>query len=73
MPSNSPIAPSSVQEIIEQLQKMPPNSHVYFRPKYYGEVQKTENVPLNKSNISEMNPNAALYPDEPSSYVVMLG
>lgn len=48
--------PATVKEIIDILSKLNPNSPCYFRPKYYGQVQQWEDVPVNLNGISPMEP-----------------
>lgn len=50
------IQPATVKELIEQLQKLPPDLPCYFRPKYYGPVGRTDEVPINFHGISLMEP-----------------
>ena len=64
--------PATVQEIIERLQKLPPDLPCFFRPKYHGNVKWTDNVPVNSKGISEMHPDPVLYPDDPPEYVCFL-
>lgn len=64
--------PATVKQIIEELQKLPPNLPCFFRPKYHGDVSYTDNVPINKNGIGEMHPDPQLYPDEPKKYVCFL-
>ena len=56
---------STVKDVIAALQKLPPDLPCFFRPKYHGSVERTEDVPVLASGISEMHPNPALYPDTP--------
>lgn len=56
--------PATVKEIIEALQKLPQDLPCFFRPKYTGSVEPTDNIPVNLDGISEMHPNPKIYPDE---------
>lgn len=58
--------PATVKEIIEQLQKLPQDLPCYFRPKYSGTVQYTDNVPVHLNGIGEM------HPDNKPKYVCFL-
>lgn len=46
--------PSTVKEIIEKLQQLPPDLPCYVRPKYYGNVEWWQDVPVNINGISQM-------------------
>ena len=58
--------PATVKEIIAELQKLPPDAPCYFRPKYHGTVEYTDNVPVNLNGIGEM------HPDNQPKYVCFL-
>ena len=49
--------PATVKEIIERLQQLPQDLPCYIRPKYYGRVEKYEDVPIHLNGISEMEAN----------------
>jgi hypothetical protein len=48
--------PATVAEIIERLQNLPQDLPCYFRPKYFGDVDRTDVVPVNRNGISRMCP-----------------
>lgn len=48
--------PPTVAEVIEKLQKMPPDLRCYFRPKYHGAMNYTDEIPLHFNGICEMEP-----------------
>lgn len=52
--------PATVAEIIEALQKLPPNLPCYFRPKYSGTVEYSTSVPVNKNGIVKMESHTSL-------------
>ena len=63
--------PATVKEIIEQLKKLPQDMPCFFRPKYHGTVEYTDNVPVRKNGICEMHPDPKVYPDK-QKYVCFL-
>lgn len=46
--------PATVKEVIEILKTMPQELPCYFRPKYFGDVEPWESVPVNKNGITKM-------------------
>ena len=56
--------PATVAEIIEALKKLPPDYPCYFRPKYYGTVKYTDDVPIHLNGIGEMHPDQKVYPNK---------
>lgn len=54
--------PSTVQEWINALKKLPPNLPLYVRSKYTGDVLWTDDHPINVRGLSEME--ASKYPKE---------
>ena len=63
---------STVAEVIAALSELPQDLPCFFRPKYSGPVEYTQNVGIMAHNISEMHPNKNLYPNEPEKYVCFL-
>lgn len=49
------IKPSTVAEVIEALQKLPPDYPVYTRPKYTGEASWVSDYPIRTTGICEMD------------------
>jgi hypothetical protein len=48
---------ATVGEIMEVLSKLPKDLPCYFRPKYHGTVEYTDEIPINLNGIGEMEPN----------------
>lgn len=46
--------PSNVRDVIEKLQRMPPDLPVYTRSKYTGDTDYTKDYPVNINGISRM-------------------
>ena len=55
MSKESTKKPATVAEVIEALQKLPPNYPVYTRPKYTGEASWTTDYPIRVAGINEMD------------------
>jgi hypothetical protein len=50
------VKPAKVKDIIEALQKLPSDFPCYFRPKYHGDVNWCDDVPVKLNGICEMHP-----------------
>ena len=64
--------PATVKEIIEQLSSLQQDLPCFFRPKYHGTVEYTDNIPVNVNGIAEMHPDPEVCPHEPRKYVCFL-
>ena len=49
--------PPTVAEVIERLQEMPQHLRCYFRPKYHGSLDFTDEIPLHYYGICEQEKN----------------